>query len=123
MTQRTMQTPPTLTVAEAVASLMRDGMPLRFTAYDGSSVGPPDSAVRLELTSPRGLAYVLTAPGDLGMARAYVSGHLLLHGVHPGDPYDALVTLQRSLRFRTPTASEGLALLRSPPPPLSLIHI
>jgi len=113
-----------LTIAEAVDSLMRGGMPLRFNAYDGSAVGPPDSPVRLELTSPRGLAYLLTAPGDLGMARAYVAGDLLLHGVHPGDPYDALVTLQSSLRFRTPSASEGLAVLRSlgvgslrPPPP------
>ena len=115
---------PSLTIAEAVDSLMRDGMPLRFTAYDGSAVGPPDSPIGLELTSPRGLAYLLTAPGDLGMARAYVAGDLLIHGVHPGDPYDALVTLQRNLRFRAPTAAEGLAVLRSlgfgslkPPPP------
>ncbi len=113
-----------LPIAEAVSSLMRDGMPLHFTAYDGSSAGPPDSEIRLELTSQRGLAYLLTAPGDLGMARAYVSGDLLLHGVHPGDPYDALVSLQNNLHFRTPTAAEALTVLRSlglgtlrPPPP------
>jgi cyclopropane-fatty-acyl-phospholipid synthase len=115
---------PDLSIAEAIDSLMRDGMPLRFTAYDGSAVGPPDSSIRLELTSPRGLAYLLTAPGDLGMARAYVGGDLLIHGAHPGDPYEALVSLQSNLRFRTPTAGEGLAVLRSlgfgslkPPPP------
>jgi cyclopropane-fatty-acyl-phospholipid synthase len=121
----TLPPPNSLTIAEAVDSLMRDGMPVRFTAYDGSAVGPPDSPIRLELTSPRGLAYLLTAPGDLGMARAYVAGDLLMHGVHPGDPYDALVSLQSNLRFRAPTAAEGLALLRSlggfgslkPPPP------
>jgi len=119
-----MTTTPTRTIAEAVDSLMRGGMPLRFTAYDGSAVGPPDSPIGLELTAQRGLAYLLTAPGDLGMARAYVAGDLLLHGVHPGDPYDALVSLHRNLRFRPPSASEGLALLRSlglgslkPPPP------
>ena len=113
-------------IAQAVDSLMRDGLPLRFTAYDGSTAGPPDSELGLELTSPRGLAYLLTAPGDLGMARAYVSGDLLLHGVHPGDPYDALVHLQNHLRFRTPTPaggdggasrSVGLGTLRPPPPP------
>ncbi len=117
--------PPTMTIAEVVASLMRDGMPLRFTAYDGSSAGPEDSPIRLELVTPRGLAYVLTAPGDLGMARAYVSGDLLVHGVHPGDPYDALVVLQNNLRFRTPARAElltmvralGLARLKPPPPP------
>ena len=36
----------------------------------------------------------MTAPGDLGMVRAYVSGDLDLSGVHPGDPYDALVLLK-----------------------------
>ena len=120
----TRTTPASLTIAEAVDSLMRDGMPLRFSAYDGSAVGPPDAPIHLELTSPRGLAYLLTAPGDLGRARAYVTGDLLLRGVHPGDPYDALVTLQNSLRFRTPSASEALAVVRSlglgtlrPPPP------
>ncbi len=103
----------TLTIAEAVDSLMRDGMPLRFEAYDGSTAGPPDAELGLELTSPRGLAYLLTAPGDLGMARAYVSGDLVLHGVHPGNPYQALAHLQSHLRFRAPTPAEALAVLRS----------
>ncbi len=79
-------TTPTLTIAEAVDSLMRDGMPVRFTAYDGSSAGPPDAAFGLELTTPRGLAYLLTAPGDLGMARAYVTGDLLLTASTPATP-------------------------------------
>ena len=103
---------------------MRDGVPVRFTAYDGSAAGPSDAELGLELTSPRGLAYLLTAPGDLGMARAYVTGDLLIHGVHPGDPYDALVHLQNRLGFRTPTPAEALAVVRTlglgtlrPPPP------
>lgn len=115
---------PTPTIAESVDSLMRDGMPIRFTAYDGSSSGPPDAEIGLELTGPRGLAYLLTAPGDLGMARAYVAGDLVLHGVHPGDPYRALVLLQNHLRFRAPTPTEAVAVVRAlglggfrPPPP------
>ena len=36
---------------------------------------------------------MLTAPGDLGLARAYVSGDLALHGVHPGDPYPVMQLL------------------------------
>ena len=117
-------TTPTLTIAQAVGALMRDGLPLRFTAYDGSTAGPSDAELGLELTSPRGLAYLLTAPGDLGMARAYVSGDLVLHGVHPGDPYEALAHLQNHLRFRAPTPAEVVAVVRSlgignlrPPPP------
>ncbi len=120
----------TITIGEAVASLMRDGMPVRFTAYDGSAAGPEDAEIGLELTSQRGLAYLLTAPGDLGMARAYVSGDLRLHGVHPGDPYEALVLLQSRLRFRKPTPSEALTLVRGlgisnlkPPPPPPQEHL
>ncbi len=104
---------PTLTIAEAVDSLLRDGMPLRFTAYDGSAAGPEDSELGLELLNQRGLAYLLTAPGDLGMARAYVAGDLLLHGVHPGDPYEAMRLLQNHLSFRAPTAAEALTVVRS----------
>ena len=115
----------TLPIGDAVASLLRDGMPVRFTAYDGSSAGPEDAEITLELVNQRGLSYILTAPGDLGMARAYVAGDLLIHGVHPGDPYDAMKLLQNHLRFRKPSAAEalqmvrglGLANLKPPPPP------
>jgi cyclopropane-fatty-acyl-phospholipid synthase len=113
------------TIGGAVESLMRDGMPVRFTAYDGSAAGPPDAPVALHLRSERGLRYLLTAPGDLGMARAYVAGDLDLEGVHPGDPYDAMVLLKDHLVFRRPAPSEavellrglGLANLRPPAPP------
>lgn len=119
------QTTGTLTIAEAVVSLLRDRMPVRFAAYDGSSAGPSEAEIGLELLTRRGLAYLLTAPGELGMVRAYVSGDLALHGVHPGDPYDALVLLQGHLKFRTPTAAEvvkltralDLSRLRPPAPP------
>jgi cyclopropane-fatty-acyl-phospholipid synthase len=114
----------TMTIGDAVGSLLKDGLPVQFTAYDGSAVGPADASIRLTLKSQRGLSYLLTAPGDLGMARAYVSGDLDVEGVHPGDPYDALVLLQRHLKFRAPTPSEALAIVRAlgianlrPPPP------
>jgi cyclopropane-fatty-acyl-phospholipid synthase len=119
-----------MSIGDAVASLLRDGMPVRFTAYDGSAAGPPDAAIGLELVTQRGLSYLLTAPGDLGMARAYVAGDLLLHGTHPGDPYDALKLLQNHLRFRKPAPAEALALVRGlglshlrPPPPPPQEHL
>ena len=99
-------------IAEAVETLSDGGLPVRFTAYDGSQAGPPDSEYGLRLTSERGLSYLLTAPGDLGMSRAYVAGDLVIEGVHPGDPYAALVLLQDRLRFRRPGATEAVALLR-----------
>ncbi|MGV3562870.1 MAG: class I SAM-dependent methyltransferase [Nocardioides sp.] len=116
-------------IGEAVASLLRDGMPVRFEAYDGSVAGPRDATITLELKNSRGLSYLLTAPGDLGMARAYVSGDLDIHGVHPGDPYEAMRLLQSHLRFRAPSLGEavslvrglastiGLSALKPPPPP------
>jgi cyclopropane-fatty-acyl-phospholipid synthase len=125
-----MKSADSITIGEAVASLLRDGLPVRFTAYDGSAAGPADAAIGLELTNQRGLAYLLTAPGDLGMARAYVAGDLVLHGVHPGDPYDAMRLLQNHLRFRKPGAGEAIALLRGlglsnlkPPPPPPQEHL
>ncbi len=117
-------TTPKVTIAEAIETLMAAGMPVRFTAYDGSTAGPADSEIGLHLRTPRGLSYLMTAPGDLGMARAYVSGDLDIEGVHPGDPYRALLLLQDNLRFRRPGAAEGVSVLRSlgvtnlrPPPP------
>ncbi|WP_122818099.1 class I SAM-dependent methyltransferase [Nocardioides pantholopis] len=116
---------PTVPIGEAVSALLPDGLPVRFTAYDGSAAGPEDAPIHLELRTERGLRYVLTAPGDLGMVRAYVSGDLVLHGVHPGDPYEALAVLQGNLRFRVPSPGEavqlvrgiGLGHLKPPPPP------
>ena len=50
------------------------GRCFRFTAYDGSAAGPADAPVGLHLRSARGAPTSLTAPGSLGMARAYVAG-------------------------------------------------
>src|SRR3546814_9358039 len=72
--------PDPVTIAEAIESLLKDGVPVRFTAYDGSSAGPVDASVGLHLKNERGLSYIMTAPGDLGMARAYVRGDLDLIG-------------------------------------------
>jgi len=120
----------TTSIGEAVESLLRDGLPVRFTAYDGSSAGPPDAEIGLELATPRGLAYLLTAPGDLGMARAYVSGDLRLHGVHEGDPYAAMSLLQNHLVFRRLGPGEAVRMVRSlgvsnlrPPPPPPQEHL
>ena len=61
-------------------------LPFRFTAYDGSSAGPADAPLGMHVATPRALTYVLTAPGDLGMARAYVAGDLTVRRRHPGRP-------------------------------------
>ena len=112
-------------IGDVVGDLLRDGLPVRFTAYDGSSAGPADAEVGLELVNQRGLSYLLTAPGDLGLARAYVAGDLAIHGAHPGNPYEVMQKLKYHTKFRTPSASElitiirglGVANLKPPSPP------
>src|SRR4051794_31981576 len=102
-----------LSIGDAMDRLVRGGLPVRFTAFDGSSAGPPDAEIGLHLNNERGLAFLMTAPGDLGLARAYVSGDLDITGAHPGDPYDAMVLLKDHTKFRMPTPSEGIAIARS----------
>jgi len=100
------------TVADIVRAITDGDLPLQVTAYDGSDVGPRDAGVRMHLASERAVSFLLTAPGDLGLARAYVAGDLELHGVHPGDPYELLRTLKDDVRVRRPSASDALALVR-----------
>jgi hypothetical protein len=80
------------------------GQPLKFTAYDGSTAGDEDAVLGLDLRTPRGATYLATAPGELGLARAYVSGDLQAYGVHPGDPYVLLKTLTDRVKFKRPSA-------------------
>ncbi|EHK83276.1 class I SAM-dependent methyltransferase [Rhodococcus pyridinivorans] len=114
-----------LALAQIVEIVTGGDMPLRFTAYDGSAAGPEDSPYGLHLASPKGATYIATAPGDLGMARAYISGDLQAKGVHPGNPYELLASLG-DLHFERPPArilaqiarSLGTELLKpiAPPP-------
>ncbi|MCW2753873.1 MAG: methyltransferase protein [Marmoricola sp.] len=107
---------PTTSIADAFTSLLIGDIPFRFTAYDGSVAGPDTAEFGLDLRTERGLSYLLTAPGDLGLARAYVMGDLVITGAHPGDPYAALMQVKGSkngLKFRTPTPTELIAILRT----------
>src|SRR4051794_16556989 len=74
-----------MTTAALIAKVLQ-GAPIGIDAYDGSSAGPHDAEVRLVLRSARALSYLLTAPSQLGLARAYVSGELEIQG----EPYAAL---------------------------------
>src|SRR5680860_552307 len=119
-----------VTIADALNRLIRGGLTFRFTAYDGSAAGPEDAPIHLELLNERGLSYLLTAPGDLGFARAYVADDLALHGAHPGDPYDAMVMLMSQLRVKIPPPAEALQIMKSigfgylkPPPPPPEEHL
>ncbi len=102
-----------MSIGEAFELLVGPEPGVRFTAYDGSSVGPAGSPIELRLLRPRGLAYIAGAPSSLGFARAYVMGDLDVEGVHPGDPYELLRSAETLLTPRRPTPAAALRALRS----------
>ena len=53
-------TPGKLTLAEILEIFAGGRLPLRFTAYDGSSAGPADAPFGLDLKTPRGTTYLAT---------------------------------------------------------------
>ncbi|MFI7675392.1 class I SAM-dependent methyltransferase [Actinophytocola sp. NPDC049390] len=73
-------------LAEIIERAVGRDAPLEFTAYDGSRAGDRSAPVRIEVKSPLALSHIASAPGELGLARAYVSGALDIHG----DMYTAL---------------------------------
>ena len=76
-----------LSIAEALDSLLKEPLPLRFTAYDGSAAGPADSPYGIHLAQPSaGLNYILTAPGDLGFGARLRRGRPRDRRRAPGRP-------------------------------------
>jgi cyclopropane-fatty-acyl-phospholipid synthase len=66
-------------VARALAPFVGGELPVRLSAWDGSSAGPVD-APHVVLRSPRALRRLLRHPGELGAAQAYVTGELDVEG-------------------------------------------
>lgn len=62
-------------------------LPFHLIGYDGSDLGREDSEVTLKVSSPNALRHVISAPGELGLARAYLTDSLQVDGIHPGNPY------------------------------------
>ncbi|WP_329001577.1 cyclopropane-fatty-acyl-phospholipid synthase family protein [Kribbella sp. NBC_00709] len=114
-----------VSIADALTTVTPAGLPFRFTAYDGSATGPEDSPIHMHLATERGLSYVLTAPGDLGLVRAYVMGDLEITGIQEGNPYDLMRMMLNQVHFERPTTAEALRIvhglgwshLKPPPPP------
>ncbi|MEV4187613.1 class I SAM-dependent methyltransferase [Streptosporangium canum] len=109
-------------LAEIFEKVIGPEADIRFAAYDGSKAGPPSADISIEVKSPAAVAYLAQAPGELGLARAYVSGHLDVQG----DMYN-LLSRMWSLTINDIPTSEKLAavralgikplLMRVPPPP------
>jgi cyclopropane-fatty-acyl-phospholipid synthase len=96
-----------MALAEVFESFVGPDAPVEFSAYDGSSAGMLGSDVKVTVRSPVAVAYLAQAPGALGLARAYVSGHLDIEG----SMYEALVRMSKAQRLDV-TVAEKLRLLQ-----------
>jgi cyclopropane-fatty-acyl-phospholipid synthase len=112
-----------MALADVFEAIAGPEAPVEFRAYDGSSAGTPGAPVRITVRSPVAVSYLAQAPGALGLARAYVSGHLDVDG----DMYTALarMTSAQATSLDIPERLRLLAALggpkalwpRVPPPP------
>jgi cyclopropane-fatty-acyl-phospholipid synthase len=112
-----------MALAEVFEALAGPDAPVEFAAYDGSHAGAAGSPVKITVRSPAAVAYLAQAPGELGLARAYVAGQLDVEG----DMYEALarmtkaqsgsLTLAEKLRLLQALGGPKLLLHRMPPPP------
>jgi cyclopropane-fatty-acyl-phospholipid synthase len=97
--------------------------PVEFRAYDGSSAGSPDAPVRITVRSPVAVSYLAQAPGELGLARAYVSGHLDVDGdmhtalARMSGGQSAAIDFPERLRLLQSLGGPKVLFPRIPPPP------
>jgi cyclopropane-fatty-acyl-phospholipid synthase len=81
-----------MALAEVFERVAGPDAPVGFAAYDGSTAGSPDSPIQITVKDPVAVSYLAQAPGALGLARAYVAGHLDVDG----DMYVALSRLAQA---------------------------
>ena len=94
-------------LAEVFEGVAGPDAEVEFVAYDGSRAGRPGSPpVTFTVKSPVAVSYLAQAPGALGLARAFVSGHIDIEG----DMYTALARLVKAQRMDLSVA-ERLSLL------------
>lgn len=89
--------------------LLGVSLPVRIRAWDGSEAGPPGGPV-LVVRSRRALRRMLWKPGELGLARAWVSGEIDVEG----DLYEALDRLAGFLWERGGEAKDAVHYVRDP---------
>jgi cyclopropane-fatty-acyl-phospholipid synthase len=95
-----------MALAEVFERVAGPDAPVQFLAFDGSKAGADSSPVRVTIKSRDAVAYLAQAPGALGLARAYVSGHLDVDG----DMYAALARMGTAQRLEW-TKADQLRLL------------
>src|SRR5262245_41305052 len=69
-----------MALAPVLEEVLGGDLPVAIEAYDGSRAGPTDAPATILVRSPDAIRRIVTKPGELGMARAYVSGDLDVDG-------------------------------------------
>src|SRR6201996_1712463 len=87
-----------MALAQVFETIVGAGAPVEFVAYDGSRAGVEGAPVRMTVRSPSAVSYLAQAPGELGLARAFVSGHLDVDG----DMYTALAGMANAQNTKLP---------------------
>ena len=82
-----------MTVARALEAVLGPDLPIAVRAYDRSRLGAADAPATLLVRSPAVFRRLVTAPGELGLGRAYVSGELDVEGDLWGRLYMAASAL------------------------------
>ena len=67
-------------LADLVRRVLGPDVPISVRAYDGSESSPPGAIATLILRRPEALQRFVTAPGELGLGRAYVAGDIDVEG-------------------------------------------
>jgi len=75
-------------------ALLGSDIPVRFEFWDGSGSGPVDGIGTIRVRSVDAVRRILWAPGELGVARSFVSGDLSVEG----DIYQLLRVLHGAAR-------------------------
>jgi cyclopropane-fatty-acyl-phospholipid synthase len=83
-------------IADLVRTQAGVDLPVRLRAWDGSEAGPAGAPV-LVVRSPQALRRILWRPGELGLARAYISGELDVEG----DLTEALRLVLTAIRAKS----------------------
>jgi cyclopropane-fatty-acyl-phospholipid synthase len=112
-----------MALADVFERIAGPDAPVEFRAYDGSRAGTAGAEVRITVKSPVAVSYLAQAPGTLGLARAYVSGHLDVDGdMHTAlrrmiQAQEGSLSTAEKVRLLRDLGGPRVLLPRIPPPP------
>jgi cyclopropane-fatty-acyl-phospholipid synthase len=95
-----------MSLASLIEAVLGPDLPVAIEIDDGTRLGPADADATIVVKSRDALRRIVTAPGELGFARAYVAGDLDVEG----DIFAALALRDHlpSVRLRLPELASAV---------------